>query len=305
MILEATHPGVPRGLTDMALKLYRPKIEAAMAAHGLSSHDYVTTDVSTDDRLVSLGGNAPGIARNTFGLRGSISYLVETRGVGIALQSYQRRVATHYLLAKAVLEVSANEGPALRAAIAAAHREAANDREPLVVSHKVTQRPDRLPLIDPQSGAITKAPIALADSRNPTSTERRSRPSGYLVLREMAGVAELLALNHVTSCATNALPQLAVEAYDVQRVSLPTRAGRESINPDQSVKVAVRPRKIDVPAGALFVPMNQPAAGIVAAALEPDSPGSYVGVGVVPVNDGESEAPVYRVMSDQVGCNGG
>jgi hypothetical protein len=95
-------------------------------------------------------------------------------------------------------------------------------------------------------------------------------------------VAELLALNHVTSCATNALPQLAVEAYDVQRVSLPTRAGRESINPDQSVKVAVRPRKIDVPAGALFVPMNQPAAGIVAAALEPDSPGSYVGVGVVP-----------------------
>ena len=53
-----------------------------------------------------------------------------------------------------------------------------------------------------------------------------------------------------------------------------------------------------VPAGALFVPMNQPAAGIVAAALEPDSPGSYLGVGIVPMEDGESEAPVYRVMTD-------
>jgi hypothetical protein len=51
-----------------------------------------------------------------------------------------------------------------------------------------------------------------------------------------------------------------------------------------------------VPAGALFVPMAQPAAGIIAAALEPDSPGSYVGAGVIPMEAGESEAPVYRVM---------
>ena len=54
---------------------------------------------------------------------------------------------------------------------------------------------------------------------------------------------------------------------------------------------------IAVPAGALFVPMAQPAAGIVAAALEPDSPGSYLGVGVIPMASDETEAPVYRVMS--------
>ena len=48
--------------------------------------------------------------------------------------------------------------------------------------------------------------------------------------------------------------------------------------------------------------MNQPAAGIVAAALEPDSPGSYLGVGIVPMDDGESEAPVYRVMTDLPFC---
>src|SRR5262249_7750027 len=164
--------------------------------------------------------------------------------------------------------------------------------------------PDQLPLIDPQSGAITSAPIALADSRNPTNAEQRSWPSGYLVLHGMAGVAERLALNNVTRCPTSAPSQLAVAAYDIQRLSPTARAGRESINPDQSVKVTVRPRKIDVPAGALFVPMNQPAAGIVAAALEPDSPGSYVGVGVVPVNDGETEAPVYRVVSEPVDCGG-
>jgi len=68
------------------------------------------------------------------------------------------------------------------------------------------------------------------------------------------------------------------------------------------MRVTLRPATIDVPAGALFVPMNQSAAGIVAAALEPDSPGSYLGVGIVPMSDGESEAPVYRVMTDLPFC---
>ena len=44
-------------------------------------------------------------------------------------------------------------------------------------------------------------------------------------------------------------------------------------------------------------PAAQPAAGIVAAALEPDSPGSYLGVGIIPMANDETEAPVYRVMS--------
>ena len=59
MILEATHPGVPKSLTEIAHRLYRPALEAAMDHHGLSSHDYVTTGADMDDRLVSLGGNAP------------------------------------------------------------------------------------------------------------------------------------------------------------------------------------------------------------------------------------------------------
>jgi len=66
-ILEATHPAVPRALTDIARSLYRPALEAAMQRHGLSSNDYITTSADRADRSVSLGGNAPGIARNTFG----------------------------------------------------------------------------------------------------------------------------------------------------------------------------------------------------------------------------------------------
>src|SRR5262249_35062124 len=149
-------------------------------------------------------------ARNAFGLRGSVSYLIETRGVGIALESYQRRVATHYLLAKSVLEASAAQGPSLRAAIAAARQEAAADRSPLIVSHKVAQRPADFPLIDPQSGAARSVPITLEDSRRPTAIERRARPRGYLVLHASPVVEDLLALNEVASCRVGQMAQLAV-----------------------------------------------------------------------------------------------
>jgi hypothetical protein len=300
MILEATHPGVPRSLTDIARRLYRPVLEATLERHGLSSHDYVTTAADKSDLLVSLGGNAPGIARNAFGLRGSVSYLIETRGVGLGLQRYQQRVATHYLLAKALLAASADEGPALRSAVRAARRAAAADRSPLVVAHELARRPLELPLVDPESGAARPTPVTLADSRLLATTEQRARPYGYLVLRGGEAVAGLLALLEVRTVRLAEPARLAVEAYDVERLGRPSRRAGESINPDRSLAVTLRAATIDVPAGALFVPMSQPACGVVAAALEPDSPGSYLGTGIIPMNEDEIEAPLYRVMADTI-----
>jgi hypothetical protein len=137
--------------------------------------------------------------------------------------------------------------------------------------------------------------VRLVDSRDIRPVDVRRRPAGYLVLRGAAEVRARLALNEAKVCEVTAAASLAVETYEIAKTE--SRKSRESINPDQLVRVAVRSRTLDVPVGALFVPMAQPAAGIVAAALEPDSPGSYVGVGVIPMATDETEAPVYRVLS--------
>jgi hypothetical protein len=295
MILEATNPSIPKALTAIERDLYRPALEAAIEAHGLMPHDYVTTGADPADRRVSLGGTAPGIARNTFGLRGSVSYLIETRGIGIGLQDYQRRVATHYLLAKAVLETTARDPKSLLRRLGEARAAAVSDHSDLIVAHTEGVHEIELPLIDPQSGAARPTEVTLIDSRDIRPVDVRPRPRGYLVLRAAAVVADRLALNEASVCTVAASGRVAVESYDVRRNA--AKSSREAINPDQSVRVRVRRRTIDVPAGTLFVPMAQPAAGIVAAALEPDSPGSYVGVGVIPMATDETEAPVYRVMN--------
>jgi len=82
-----------------------------MDHHGLSSHDYVTR-APTWTTAWCLWAQRAGHRRNSFGLRGSVSYLIETRGVGIGLQSFQRRVATHYLLAKSCSKRRRPKAPA-------------------------------------------------------------------------------------------------------------------------------------------------------------------------------------------------
>src|SRR5476649_2495555 len=215
MILEATNPIIPKALTDIERELYRPALDKAIKAHGLAPHDYVTTGVDPSDKRVSLGGTGADIARNTFGLRGSVSYLIETRGVGIGLQSYQRRVATHYLLAKAVLEVTAADPQGLLSRLSVARAAAASDRADLVVSHKEGERDIELPLIDPQTGAAKPTTVRLVDSRDIRPADVRRRPRGYLVLRGADAVAERLAMNEAGACQVLASRAMQVEAYEV------------------------------------------------------------------------------------------
>ena len=191
------------------------------------------------------------------------------------MQNFERRVATHYLLARAVLEVTAADPVGLQDRVAAARAESAADRSDLIITHEAGERDIDLPLIDAESGAPMPTPVRLIDSRDLRPVDVRARPAGYLVLRGAADVAERLGLNEVSVREVAADGELAVEAYEVERTE--SRKGRNAINPDQLVRVEIRCRTIAVPAGALFVPMAQPAAGIAAAALEPDSPGSYVG----------------------------
>jgi len=283
MILEATNPSIARGLSAIAHDLYRPALEGAIWRAGLSSFDYVTTDAGKADMRVSLGSTAPGIARNAFGLGGAVSYLVETRGVGIGMENLERRVSTHYRLAEAVLQASAADPLRLLARVAEARSATASDRSDLIVTHEAGERDIDLPLIDAESGAPMSTLVRLIDNRDIRPLDVRARPAGYLVLRAAPVVAERLALNGVSVHEVSG-GALDVEAYEV------TRNGG-------IVQVGIRQRTLDVPAGALFVPMNQPAACIAAAALEPDSPGSYIGAGLISMAAGEAEAPVYRVRN--------
>lgn len=295
MILYATNPAVPQQTTKLASELVKPAMDKAMAEKGLSSFWYFTTGYNKDDKVVSMGGNAPGIARNLFGLSGAVSFLIETRGVGLKLENLERRIATHYVISRSVLDTVAANDKAVLQAVAAARGELAKNEGELVVGHRIATVKMAIPLVNPDTAADMPTEVDFRDSRQVTVTGRRGRPEGYIVLASGQPAVEALKLKGIAVCALGGPASLDVEAFVVEQKGTVKKADRENINPDQAVKVELRPRRLDVPATAVFVPMTQSGANVIAASFEPDSPGSHVGVGLVEVAADSGEAPIYRV----------
>jgi hypothetical protein len=314
MVLHATNPMVPREISTLAEELYRPAVEAALKQHGLSMFWYYTTSNRRSDPVVSMGGNNPGIARNAFGLRGAVSFLIETRGVGVRREGWQRRVATHLVAARAVLEASASQAERLRAGIEAGRASAQRAEADLVIAARIPPKPLTIPLIDPETAADKPVEVPFQDSRVIEPTVTRARAAGYILESGEADALERLRLLGVRICRLSEAQNVPVIAYELTERRAAT--DRESINPDQAIKANLVQGNRAMRAGALYVPMAQPAAGLVAATLEPDTPGSYVSVGLIPVPAEAKEAPVFAVPrgvslkvtalepADRVACGG-
>jgi Zinc carboxypeptidase len=273
MLLSATHPMVPEPLRVLAANEFLPAIERAIGSHKLTSYVYHTMSSRAGDRSISIGGNAQGIARNAFGLMGAVSILIETRGVGIGLESYQRRVATHYLAAKAVLETAAQLGPRLASLMADVGLAESRSVADVVLAHTPAKVAAVLPLIDAATGQDKSVSVDMLDTRIVTAKEERARPLGFLVPAERSTAfvrrLDLMGVRYCTVPSDTALP---VERYAiVGRAEADPRA----INPERSVTVRLTAARGVATAGTLFVPLDQPQGARLALALEPDAPGSW------------------------------
>jgi hypothetical protein len=273
MLLSATHPMVPEAVHTLAAQEFQPAIERTIGAFKLTSYVYHTMSSRAGDRTISIGGNAPGMARNAFGLMGAVSFLLETRGVGIGLESYQRRVATHYVSAKAVLETAARLGPRLASVLADMRAAESSSTAGIVLSHTSPKVPAVLPLIDAASGQDKLINVEMLDTRIVAAKEERARPMGFLVQAERsAAIVERLNLIGARYCTVARDTPLPLERYAViGHADVDPRA----INPERSLTVRVRAERGVALAGALYVPLDQPQGARLALALEPDAPGSW------------------------------
>jgi Zinc carboxypeptidase len=294
LLLEATHPNLRAEVNTLARDLFRPRIEAALAAQRLTSHDYYTTTLETADKVVSMGGNAPGTARNAFGLHHAVSFLIETRGVGIGRAGFQRRVATHYLAARAVIVAAAEHGwNCARRSTRCAGPPYWRARSSSRTAWRRARWTRRSSIRRPATGEPRPTPVTFRDSRMATATVSRVRPIAYLLPGLGEEALATLALNGIAVCRLAQAADVVAEGFVV--TERPARVAREAINPDQFVKVEVRSRPVSAPAGTYYVPMRQPAGTMAAMALEPDSPGSLLGVGLIPLPADTSEPPIYRL----------
>jgi hypothetical protein len=293
LLQYATTANYPPALTEASERWFMRPLQQALAREGLTHEWYYTNPTTPGDLRLNMGGMQPDTGRNVYGLKQAVSLLLESRGVGIGRLHLQRRVHSHVVAVRSVLESAA----ANAAALAELQRSVGTEvgaqacRGDVTVLAGATPMQRTVVMLDPQTGADKPVPVQWGSSLHPRVLRSRARPCGYWMAADQLAAANKLRELGVRVWRLSADAQLQAEAWL-------ERSRSESARPDVrgtiadaaptmiAVQVELAPTQpLAVPAGSWYVPLDQPLAHLVVAALEPDTPNSYFANRIVPALD--------------------
>lgn len=282
LVQYATTANLPEFVTRAAEEWYRRPLVAALKAQGLSVEWYYTTSMDVADRKVSMGGVHPDTGRNVNGLRNAVSLLIETRGVGIGRLHLKRRVQTHLVAIESVLRSTASRSADLMKLRQYVDQETAGRacQGEVVVEAAATPSEYVLTMLDPVTGADKPVTVAWDSSLELHPLRVRARPCGYwLAAGETDAVQRLRGLGVAVQ---------RIEDQGVVRGELYRELARETgVRQDVRgalfdaggvvrVQVETVSALLDVAPGGWYVPLDQPLANLVVAALEPDTQNGFL-----------------------------
>jgi hypothetical protein len=299
LLQYATTANLPEFLTKASEEWYRRPLVAALKAQGLSNEWYYTTSADLADKKISMGGTQPDTGRNVNGLKNTVSLLIETRGVGIGRLHIQRRVHTHVTAINSVLASTAQRASELGQLQPYIEKEIAGlaCKEEAVVEAGPTLVQQELMMLDPVTGADKALRVEWNSALTLRKLKTRVRPCGYWLSASSKTAVERLRLHGVQVLRVSEPGSMLGDLYRETARSAGVRQDVRGAIADagQIVKteVALVRGVIDAPTGSYYVPLSQPLANLVIAALEPDTQSSYFANRLI-----DSLAGSARVMSE-------
>ena len=296
LVQYAMTANLPAFVTKASEEWFRLPMLQALGAQGLSHEWYYTTSADIADKKVSMGGVQPDTGRNVNGLRNTVSFLIETRGVGLGRAHLARRVHTHVTAITSLLQSTAARADdllKLRRFVDAEVTSKACQGE-MIVEAAATPSEYNLQMLDPVTGADKTVNVIWASALELAAVKRRARPCGYWLGADQADAALRLRGLGVQVQRLDEAGALRGESYAETARELAARSDVRGSIADAGgvllVKVDLVPALIDVRAGSYYVGLDQPLANLVLAALEPDTQNGFVANRIV--TDLKSQARV-------------
>ena len=288
LLQYATTANTPEFLTRAAEEWYRRPLLASLQAQKLSAEWYYTTSTDLADKKVSMGGVQPDTGRNVYGLKNSISLLIETRGVGLGRLHIQRRVHTQVTAISSVLASTAQRTSELGQLRPYVDREisARACREETVIEAAATPGRYDLMMLDPESGVDKIVPVDWDSSLALRKIKTRIRPCGYWLSSAATTAVERLRMHGVQVMRVSEAGSVLGDSYrEVSRSTgerLDVRGTITAAAPVINAQVSLVRGVYDAPRNSYYVTLNQPLGNLVLAALEPDTQNSYFANAVLP-----------------------
>lgn len=281
LLQAATVGNLDPGIASIAQTGFIDRLHRVLADGGLSSFHYHTTSGDSKDKAVAMGGVQPDTGRNVNGLRPAISMLIEVRGIGLGRAHLLRRVHAQTVAALTVIAVAADQGPRLLALVDDAGKRTAAQacRGELTIDARQSVTRKHMDFLDAASGADRNIDVEWRAAMPLAIVRSRPRPCGYVLGADQAEAIERLRLLGARMSSVLRPARWEVERYEIvsedDGIRQDARGAIEDAQPIRALQVrTVRSREAIGPE-MIFVPLNQPLAPLIAAALEPDSQNSY------------------------------
>ncbi|MGE6611745.1 M14 family metallopeptidase [Peribacillus sp. NPDC076916] len=301
LISSAKNLNIPKQLRKASDELLLPNVFKALEKEKLSYHDYYTLATSDDGVLTATEGSTEArIGRNALGLKNTMTYLIETRGINIGRTDFKRRVFAQATAQAAFIKTTAEQAGKVKKAVKQAETEVvqkgrkANDHDKIVItSENKLVKDQKLTVVDLATAKMADASIDWLDSTDAYPTLVRDRPTAYILPPVYKNIAKKLQLLGVEVKQLKKPMKIAVESYSVKDLNV--SAELESGHSTREITTTVTSTTRDFPKGSYVFDMAQPDANFIPLALEPEGIDSYVTFNFIPAEKGK-ELPIYRYM---------
>ncbi|MGE7761714.1 M14 family metallopeptidase [Peribacillus sp. NPDC097895] len=301
LISSAKNLNIPKQLRKASDELLLPNVYKTLDKERLSYHDYYTLDTSDEGVLTATEGSTEArIGRNALGLKNTMTYLIETRGINIGRADFKRRVFAQATAQAAFIKTAAEQANKVKKAVKQAENEVVqkgrkvNDKDKIVItSENKLIKNQKMTVVDLAKAKLADTSIDWVDSTEAYPTLVRDRPTAYILPPEYKDIAKKLQLLGVEVKKLKKSMKVSVESYRVKDLKVSTEL--ESGHSTREVTTAVTSKMRDIPKGSYVFDMAQPDANFISLALEPEGIDSYVTFNFIPADKGK-ELPIYRYM---------
>lgn len=268
-------------------------IFSAAESKGLRIFPYFTTSVANGTITIEEPDAIPVANHKGAGNYQALTFLLETRGIAIADQHFQRRVASQVIVLETILNKAVDEFDKVYSTIENGRKAFTDSKDDIVVAYEQRIKNKTLPFIDASTGSLVNVTVRSRNSDSAVVTLSRPRPKAYVFSRAWADVAERLRILGVTVDVLQEDFIGTVEALVVTTAEL-AEAKFEGIAGTTVITNATQ-RSVTIPAGGFSVNTKQKNAGYAFALLEPEGEASQAYYNKIPLDVGD-EYPVFRVL---------